>query len=159
MKPLILYYSYGGNTQQIAQRIQQRLGGDLARIQPVVPYPEDYNAVVDQGKREVRDGTTPELQPLEVDPGDYDVVFLGTPVWWYTFAPAVKTFLVQNHLAGKTVHPFVTDGGWIGHTVEDLAKACSGAKLGRAIDIRFNGADLSTPVSEIDRWMDEAVRS
>lgn len=96
MKALIVYYSYTGNTKRIAQMIQNEIGGDIAEIETVVPYEGDYNIVVDQGHEEVNRGFMPQIKPLNVNIKDYDTVILGTPVWWYTFAPAVKTFLNNN---------------------------------------------------------------
>ena len=92
MNTLILYYSYGGNTKWIAEMIQKRIGGDLAEIETVRPYSGDYNSVVDQGQQEVNRGYMPEIKPLKVNVQVYDRIILGSPVWWYTFAPAMKTF-------------------------------------------------------------------
>lgn len=131
MKTLILYYSYGGNTRRVAQMIQKEVGGDLAEIQTVQPYTGDYNAVVDQGQREIDSGFCPELKPLTVDLKDYDTVVLGSPVWWY---------------------PFATNGGWLGHTLKDFAKACKGAEVKPGLDVRFDGARLRTPEKDILRW-------
>ena len=103
MKILTLYYSYGGNTKRIAERIQKAVGGDIACIETVTPYEGDYNSVVDQGQREVNRGFCPRIKPLAVNVQDYDVIVLGTPVWWYTFAPAVHTFLTQQDLSGKFI--------------------------------------------------------
>lgn len=69
------------------------------------PYRSSYSEVVDQGQREVERGFEPELKPLGVDPAEYDCIAVGTPTWWYTVAPAVKTFLHQQHFSGKTVPP------------------------------------------------------
>ena len=148
MKTLILYYSYGGNTRRVAQMIQKEVGGDLAEIQTVQPYTGDYNAVVDQGQREIDSGFCPELKPLTVDLKDYDTVVLGSPVWWYTFAPAMHSFLKEADLAGKRVYPFATNGGWLGHTLKDFAKACKGAEVKPGLDVRFDGARLRTPEQE-----------
>ena len=145
MKTLILYYSYGGNTRRVAQMIQKEVGGDLAEIQTVQPYTGDYNAVVDQGQREIDSGFCPELKPLSVDLKDYDTVVLGSPVWWYTFAPAMHSFLKEADLAGKRVYPFATNGGWLGHTLKDFAKACKGAEVKPGLDVRFDGTRLRTP--------------
>lgn len=106
MKTLILYYSYTGNTKSIADMIQSKIGGDTERIDTVVPYSGDYNSVVDQGHKEVNQGYMPEIKPLSVNLDDYDTIVLGMPVWWYTFAPAMKTFLTNNSLSGKTIYPF-----------------------------------------------------
>ena len=129
MKAIILYYSYLGNTKKIAEMIQGKIGGDIARIETVVPYGKDYNQVVSQGEDEINRGFMPEIKPLDIRLENYDTVILGTPVWWYTFAPAIKTFLAQNNLSGKKIYPFATNGGWIGHTFKDIENACVGGKV------------------------------
>ena len=117
-KLLIVYYSWSnGNTERIAKKLQSVAGGDLLKIDTAVPYSGSYDDVVDQGQREVNQGYEPELKPLNVNPADYDVIAVGTPTWWYTMAPAVKTFLHKNTFAGKTVVPFMTNGGWPGHVI------------------------------------------
>ena len=113
MKSLILYYSYRGNTQRIAERIHSAIGGDIARIDTVVPYTGSYDDVVAQGEREVKQGFLPELKAMDIDLSRYDTIVLGTPVWWYTCAPATRAFLTAHDLSGKTVYPFATNGGWL----------------------------------------------
>lgn len=155
MKTLILYYSYKGNTKRIAEMIQKEIGGDLARIETVVPYDSDYNKVVNQGQDEVNRGYMPKIKPLDVRFEDYSRIILGTPVWWYTFAPAIHTFLVHYDFTGKTVYPFVTNGGWVGHTMKDFVTACKGAKVERGINIKFDEGKLRTSETEIRRWIHE----
>ena len=92
MKSLILYYSYRGNTQRIAERIHAAIGGDIARIDTVVPYTGSYDDVVAQGEREVKQGFLPELKPMDIDLSRYDTIVLGTPVWWYPCAPPCAPF-------------------------------------------------------------------
>ena len=105
-KLLIVYYSWSnGNTERIAKTLQSIAGGDLLKIDTAIPYSGSYNDVVDQGQREVERGLEPELKPLGVDPAEYDCIAVGTPTWWYTMAPSVKTFLHQQHFSGKTVPP------------------------------------------------------
>ena len=151
MKILILYYSYSGNTKQIAEMIQKEIGGDMVRIETVIPY--DHNKVVSQGKDEVNRGCTPEIKPLSVRFEDYNTVILGTPVWCYTFAPATKTFLENHDFSGKIVYPFVTSGGWIGHTLKDIEDACAGAKVECGIHIEFDKDRPQTLESEIKNWI------
>ena len=153
MKTLILYYSYGGNTKSVAEKIQKEIGGDLVRIDTAVPYTGSYNQVVDQGQREVDSGYCPELKPVNVNLDAYDTVVLGTPVWWYTFAPAMHTFLKQADFAGKTVYPFATNGGWLGHTMKDFGKFCKGAVVKPGLDVRFDGNHQRTSDAEIQRWI------
>lgn len=158
MKILTLYYSYGGNTKRIAGRIQKAVGGDIACIETVTPYEGDYNSVVDQGQREVNRGFCPRIKPLAVNVQDYDVIVLGTPVWWYTFAPAVHTFLTQQDLSGKTVYPFATNGGWIGHIFADIEKSCKGAEVKEGMNIRFDEDVLRTSEAEIDAWIQKIAK-
>lgn len=158
MKTLIIYYSYGGNTRRIAELIQKSIGGELAEIRTVKPYTGSYMEVVDQGQKEVNKGFMPEIQPLEVDLGGYDQIILGSPVWWYTFAPAVKTFLHMYDLSGKTIYPFSTNGGWPGHLLQDIKKACKRANVRKGMDIRFEQNQLITEEREIIQWIQTMLK-
>ena len=115
-KLLIIYYSWSnGNTERIAKMLQSETDSDILKIDTVVPYSGSYDDVVNQGQNEVQRGYEPEIKPLDINIADYDVIAVGTPTWWYTMAPAVKTFLHQQDFTGKTVVPFMTNGGWPGH--------------------------------------------
>ena len=155
-KLLIVYYSWSnGNTERIAKKLQSVAGGDLLKIDTAVPYSGSYNDVVDQGQREVKRGYEPELKPVSLNISDYDVIAVGTPTWWYTMAPAVKTFLHQNDFTGKIVVPFMTNGGWPGHVIKDMKKACPGADFACDMQVRFDsngGSSLETPESKIEAW-------
>ena len=114
--------------------MQSVAGGNLVRLDTAVPYSGSYNDVVDQGQREVNAGFEPELKPLPINVADYDVIAVGTPTWWYTMAPAVKTFLHGQNFAGKTVVPFMTNGGWPGRVIKDMKAASPGA-VGEAANV------------------------
>ena len=135
-KKLIVYYSYTNNTKKIAKQIQKATDADICEIETVKSYTGDYNSVVGQGKQEVDCGFKPAIKPLKVNLGDYDTIIIGTPVWWYTYAPAVAAFLSEYDLSGKTIIPFATNGGWIGHTLKDIEKSCKNVIVTNAIDIR-----------------------
>lgn len=153
MKPVVIYYSLSGNTKKIAEEIHKSIGGDIAEIKTVKPYEGTYNAIVDQGHKEVNSGYSPAIEPLGVDLKNYDTVILGTPVWWYTFAPAVKTFFEENDLSGKTVYPFATNGGWLGHTFEDIKKMCRSSDVKSGLDLHFSASNLRTKEKEIKNWI------
>lgn len=92
---------------------------------------------------------------MEMNLADYEVVAVGTPTWWYTMAPAVRTFLHSQSWKGKTVVPFMTNGGWPGHVIKDMKKACGGAEIACEMQVQFdsNGGDrLETPQKKIDDW-------
>lgn len=153
MKSIVIYYSYGGNTRRVAQTVRQGLDADMAEIKTVRPYEGSYNDVVEQGKREADSGFMPQIEPLNLDLAPYDTVILGSPVWWYTFAPAMKTFLNQADLSGKTVYPFATNGGWIGHTFKDFKNMCKGAKVQEGLNVRFDEDVMRTSESSIQKWI------
>lgn len=156
-KLLIVYYSWSnGNTENIAKMLQKETGGDLARIDTVVPYEGSYDDVVSQGQNEVNRGYEPEIKPLNVNIADYDVIAIGTPTWWYTMAPAVRTFLHENDFSGKTVVPFMTNGGWPGHVIKDMKSFCKGAEVVCDMQVQFDstgGSRLETSKNKIDKWI------
>lgn len=155
-KLLIVYYSWSnGNTERIAKKLQSIAGGDLLRIDTAVPYSGSYNDVVEQGQQEVNRGYEPALKLIDMDVAAYDVIAVGTPTWWYTMAPAVKTFLHRYDFAGKTVVPFMTNAGWPGHVIQDMKKACTGAAVACEMQVQFDssgGDHLETPESRIEAW-------
>lgn len=112
--------------------------------------------MVNQGQNEVQRGYEPEIKPLDINIADYDVIAVGTPTWWYTMAPAVKTFLHQQDFTGKTVVPFMTNGGWSGHIIKDMKAACKGANVVCDMQIQFDstgGSNLETPQEQINEWI------
>lgn len=160
-KMLIAYYSWSnGNTKRIAEMLRERTGADIVRIDTVEPYKGSYNDVVNQGQEEVNSGYKPKIQKLESSPDDYDVIAIGTPAWWYTMAPAVRTFTGEWDWRGKTVIPFMTNGGWAGHVIKDIADACKGADICHKMEVKFGsdgGAALETPQNVINQWIDGIV--
>lgn len=157
MKTLVVYYSQArGNTARIAKMIADYLSADIAKIETVRPYVGSYDEIVNQGQDEVEKGFQPEIKPLNVDIADYDRIIIGTPTWWYTMAPAVRTFLKSNDFSNKTVVPFQTHGGWAGHTIEDMKALCQGATFANEKDIRFDstgGDRLVTPLKQVENWI------
>ncbi len=154
---LVVYYTYtNGNTEKIAEQLAQACGADLAQIETAEPYPDDYDTTVKQAQDEIDAGFEPEIEPLEFDPAAYDVIAVGTPTWWYTMAPAVRTFLHSVDWTGKTVVPFSTSAGWPGSTNEDIKAEAAGAKIGPALEITFDsagGTQQKTPQAEVDAWI------
>lgn len=88
---LIVYYSVSnGNTKRIAERLQETTGADMVRIETVKPYSGSYNAIVEQGQREVNRRYQPEIKPLAVNPADYDVIAVGTPKLYPLFRGCMR---------------------------------------------------------------------
>ena len=139
-KILIAYYTHSGNTEKIAEEIKEQTGGELLKIEPEKEYPKAYTLVVAQAKLEIMRNFTPKLKAEIPSLENYDVIFVGTPNWWSTMAPPVKTFLTENNLKGKIVIPFYTHGGGgAGHIVKDMKNICSEAEFLKEFEAYGNG--------------------
>lgn len=156
MKTLILYYSEGGSTEDIARKLASEFGGDIERIDTLKPYPKDEEALVAQGQKEAETGFTPEIKPLSHNISDYELIVIGTPTWWYTMAPAILTLLRSNSFAGKTVLPFQTHVGQAGHVIPDMRKELKGAMVFSGLRLEFDKYKKLTSASEneMKQWID-----
>ena len=150
MKGLIVYYSYTGNTEQIANLIQEQTQYDILVLEPTKPYSDNYQQVVDEEETKIDQNEIITIKNINIDLNKYDKIILGTPVWWYTMAPVVRTFLETYDIKNKQVSVFVTNGGWIGHTIKDIEHYI---KIKQYINIKFNHNTLSTPLSKIEDWI------
>ena len=108
---LIAYFSWSGNTEQMAQTIQAETGGDLFRIEPVMPYTDDYDTLLDIAQQEQADNARPELAAQVENWDSYDVIFVGYPNWNADLPMPMYTFFEDYDFSGKTIIPFVTHGG------------------------------------------------
>jgi flavodoxin len=138
---LVVYFSHSGNTRKIANLIHQEVGGTIHEIQPEAPYPNSYNAVVDQAKKEIQAGYKPALESTLDHAESYDTIFVGSPNWWSTIAPPVATFLSKYDLSGKkTIVPFCTHGGGgLGRIGQDIAKLCPQSTVLNSFEIYGSG--------------------
>ena len=100
-----------GNTQYMAQVIQETTGADIFRIEPVTPYPTDHSTLVSLASQEQSGSARPAIQGRVKSMDDYDVIFVGYPIWWSDMPMIMYTFFEQYDLSGKTVIPFSTHGG------------------------------------------------
>ena len=149
---LIAFFSWSGNTRGIAELLQQKKGGDLFVIEPVAPYPKDYDACLEQAKREQQQGVRPELRTQVADMARYTTIFVGHPNWWGTFPAPVAGFLSQYDFSGKTIAPFVSHGGGgQGRSAGDMRALCPSARVTEALAVRGRGgASLS---ADMDAWL------
>jgi flavodoxin len=129
-KTLVAYFSRTGNTRVIAGQIHRARGATLFEIKPAAPYPEDYEETVAQARRERDSGFEPALQARVVDMASYATVFLGFPIWGEIAPPVIRSFLSNHDLAGKTLIPFITHGGYgLGSSLAVLAAHAPQARL------------------------------
>ncbi len=151
-KVLVLYYSQTSNTKVVADEIANRLGADIATLEAVEPYDGDFQATIERCLKEREMEVLPDIQPLTVDLTKYDVIFLGYPVWFGTYAPPVATFLKQTDLRGKTIVPFCTFGsGGLDSSVKDLATVQPNADIRPGYGVR--AARLQAMPQEVERFL------
>lgn len=151
---LIAYFSWSGNTEQVAQIIQQETGGDLFEITPATPYTDDYNELLDIAQQEQSDNARPELAGQVENWEQYDTIFVGYPNWWSDAPMAVYTFLESYDWDGKTLIPFNTSAsGGFGRSLPGLEESAPGAAILEGIS--FTKRTLGDAQSEVTTWLDE----
>ena len=151
-KVLVLYYSQTSNTKTVAEEIATRLGADTEEIVAVAPYDGDFQATIGRCMQEREQGIVPEIQPVQADLSQYDVIFLGYPIWFGTYAPPVAAFLNQADLSGKKVVPFCTFGsGGLESSIKDLAAKQPQAEILAGYGVR--AARMDAVPQEVDQFL------
>lgn len=151
---LITYFSWSGNTEQVAQIIQQETGGDLFEIAPATAYTDDYNELLDIAQQEQSDDARPELAGQVENWEQYDTIFVGYPNWWSDAPMAVYTFVESYDWSGKTLVPFNTSAsGGFGRSLSGLEESASGAAILEGIS--FTERTLGDAQGEVAAWLDE----
>ncbi len=163
-KAAVVYYSQSKvrNTATVAQWIAKHTGATLIELELAEPYPEPYSATLKAVGRDAEAGTLRALKNMpSLD--EYDVVFLGSPIWYGTCALPVETFLKNNRLSGKVVAPFCTHGGGgAGRFAADIRQACPDAKVLDALVIRGSnqierrmglGVGLRHTEDDVVKWL------
>lgn len=151
-KVLVAYFSYSGNTRKLAEIVHGKVGGDMFEITTVKPYPTKYDDCTDYAKKEKADKGRPELKGKVANMQQYDVIFLGFPVWWYTLPMPVYTFLESYDFAGKTIVPFMTHGGGGEYNCfKDVAGAAPKAKT--LAGLCLPGGSAGSAAGDVDTWL------
>lgn len=151
-KCLVLYYSQTGATKTVATEMQKLLGCDIEGIIATKPYDGDFGATIARCQQEQAQGVKTEINPLKSKIEDYDVIFLGFPVWFGTYAPPVATLVEQMKFEGKKIVPFCTFGsGGLETCANDLKKALPKAEIANGFGLR--NARISKAHTEVERFL------
>ncbi len=143
-----------GNTEVIAEYIQELGGADLFKVEPAVEYPADYMKCIDVAQKEQQADARPEIKETLESIAEYDTVYIGFPNWWGTLPMPMFTQLEQLDFAGKTVKPFVThEGSGFGSSQKDLAKLCEGADIKNGLSIP--GANVYDAKETVKSWIED----
>ncbi len=146
-----------GNTEIVAEMIQKAVGGEIVKVEPVNPYPQNYRACVLRAKSEAENNERVPVKNPSVDLSDIDVVFVGYPNWWGTMPMCMFTMLEKLDLHGKKVAPFCTaEGSGMGQSESDLAAVCEGADIFKGLAVM--GATVEKSFSDVAAWAYRAVK-
>lgn len=148
-KLLVAYFSASGVTAKAAKKLAEAIQADLYEIKPEVPYTRADLNWMDKNSRssiEMNDKTSrPAITGRVADMKEYDIVFVGFPIWWYVAPTIINTFLESYDFSGKTIIPFATSGGsGMGQTNENLKPSCPKATLmpGKMLNGRLSEDEL-----------------
>lgn len=161
-KTLVAYFSWSGNDRQMARWIADETGADLFRIVPKESYGTDYNAVADRAKAEKESGTRPELSTHidEETMKNYDVIYLGFPIWWYDLPTPVWSFLEEYDLSGKTIIPFFSHAGSSdgANSLTRISELAKGAEVHSDKALSIRGSSVASSEEKVREWAKENGR-
>ena len=162
-KVLIVFFSHAGenygvgnikvgNTKLVADEIQKVTGGDEFEIVADKNYDMPYDALTKLAKEESEKGEKPSFKGEIKNIDDYDIVFIGGPIWWGTYPRVMFTFFDKYDLNGKTIIPFTThEGSGLGSVVEELKTIYPKATFKEAFSIY--GHEIRKDLSKVDKWL------
>lgn len=161
MKALIIYFSRAdenyavgyidkGNTEIVAEFVQELTGADMFKVEPTVPYAADYRTCIEEAKKRI--GNAPIKEKLS-DISAYDTVFIMSPIYWGTYAPEVETALTGLDFSGKTVRVISThEGSGLAGMVSDVRKICKGAKVDSK-GLAIKGSSAKSSKTTVEKWL------
>ena len=154
-KELVLYFSVYGTSRIVAQEIAKQTGADIVEIEPVVPYDSDrghYDALARLAKREHDEDQRPAIKN-QIDVSGYDRIYIGYPMWWYTFPMIIYTLFEQVDFSGKTIVPFNTHmGSRDGGTYETIKKLAPNATVLTGLPVEMRDAE-NGPTKAVEKWL------
>ena len=149
---LAAYFSWSGNTEQMAQMIAEETGADLFEIAPAAPYTDDYDELLDIAQQEQAEDARPELAAQVENWDSYDRVFVGYPNWWSDAPMTVYTFLESYDWTGKTLIPFNTSAsGGFGRSLSRIEESAAGAEILEGLDL--TESELPDAQNRITEWL------
>lgn len=165
-KILVVYFSKAGenyavgdikkgNTRIIAEMIAEETDGTLFQVEPVKEYPKDYTECTEVAQRELNSNARPAIKS-DIDVENFDVVYIGYPIWWSDMPMPLYTFIEKHNWQGKNVVPFCThEGSGLADTENKLKKVCKGATVLKGLAVRGATAQNSQDQARetVKRWL------
>lgn len=155
-KNLVVYFSVYGTAKKIAEEIAKQTLADLVEIEPAISYDNNrdhYDALARLAKKECDHNIRPAIKN-KINVQDYDRIFIGYPIWWYTFPMIVYTFFDQYDFGGKTIIPFNTHmGSGDGGTYQTIRELASDAKVLPGLPIEMSEAEQNISAT-VKQWLE-----
>lgn len=160
-RSLIIYFSRAdenyavgyidkGNTEIVAEFVQELTGADMFKVEPAVPYAKDYDTCIKEAKQRIG------IAPIKEKPTDisaYDTIFVMSPIYWGTYAPEVETALTGLDFSGKTVRVISThEGSGLASMVSDVKRLCDGADVQKN-GLAIKGSQAKKSKQKVADWL------
>lgn len=153
-KSLVIYFSWSGNTENVAKSIQSQTDSDIFEIVPATPYSDDYDTVVDLAQEEQRSKARPAISGTIKNIADYDVIYVGFPNWWGDMPMILYTFFDTYDLSSKTIALFCTsDGSGLSGTVNEVKSLEPNATVTEGLHI--GSGSSSNPDKAVSEWLND----
>lgn len=153
-KSLVIYFSWSGNTENVAKSIQNQTDSDIFEIVPATPYSDDYDTVVDLAQEEQRSKARPAISGTIKNIADYDVIYVGFPNWWGDMPMILYTFFDTYDLSSKTIALFCTSGGsGLSGTVNEVKSLEPNATVTEGLHI--GSGSSSNPDKAVSEWLND----
>lgn len=149
MKTLIVYYSMGGNTEYAAEKMAERLGADLLRLEPVKAYPDSGFRKFFWGGKSAVMAEKPALKPYEFNADEYDSIIFGFPVWAGNITPPLRTFIGENELKASKYAAFACQSGSGAEKAFGKLQACLGHDLEKTL-VLIDPKDKPDPAKDLE---------
>ena len=147
-----LRYINKGNTEIVAEEIQKITNADLFKVERKIDYAKDYMTCIEEAKVEQKDRARPELKAYLDDISNYDVIFIGSPIYWGTMPQPMFTELERLDFNNKIIMPFTThEGSGFANVVKDIKAITKGAVIKEGLAIV--GSKVSKSKEQIERWI------
>lgn len=151
-RKLILYYSQTNTTKTVAEELQRKLDADIEQIEVEEPYTGTFEETIERGKKEMEENKMPAIKPLKSKIEDYDIIFIGYPIWFGNYALPIVSLLKEQSFDGKTIVPFCTFGsGGLVASSNNLKTALPKAEIMEGFGIR--NARIEHAAAEVNRFL------
>lgn len=152
VKALVVYFSWSGNTKNVAEAIQAQTHADILEIVPVVPYSDDYDTVLEMVREEQRVDARPAIANNIANMEEYGVIYVGYPIWWGNMPMILHTFFESYDMSGKTIAPFCTSGGsGLSNTVNMIKELAPNATVIEGLHI--GSSSVSNSEQAVSDWL------